>query len=141
MTATLAQIRAGIQTALRTIATFDPGQVHATRVATITPPATIVEPAPGEFYEYDTSSDSHDVHLVILVLVSRADDASAWTELDPYVHPTGAQSISAAIEADPTLGGIVDDCDVRAAMDYGDYDIGGISYFGCQFALDVMLGG
>ena len=140
MTATLTQVRAGVRTALRTIATFDPGQVHATRVATITPPAAIVEPAPGVFYEYDTSSDSHDLHLVILVLVSRADDASAWTELDPYLNPSGVQSISAAIEADPTLGGIVDDTDVAAALDYGDYEFGGISYFGCQFAVTVMLG-
>jgi hypothetical protein len=49
-----------------------------------------------------------DTTFAVTVLVSWADQVAAQKALDGFLASTGATSIKAAIDADPTLDGIVD---------------------------------
>jgi hypothetical protein len=137
MTATLTQVRQAIATALGTIAGLE---AHAFRPGSITPPAAIVYPAPGQFLDYQVTMDAEsDLRLVILVIVEWGEEQSAAEQLDAFIADSGASSINGTIDANQTLGGIVDGCDVIAAQDYGTYTIGGVEYLGVEFPLQVLL--
>lgn len=134
MSPTLQQVREAVGVRLQTI----PGlNVHAVVVGSITPPAAVVWPNPENPADYNTSySASNDYSLVITLLVSRADDPAGQNSIDSYLDPSGTNSIPAAVNG--TLGGLVDDAYVGRARRYGPIDYAGISYFGCEFPVQVM---
>jgi hypothetical protein len=132
----LSAIRSAVGTALSTIAGLN---VHAFHVGSVTPPAVVIMPAPGEFVDYSTAFDpTHDVDIIVGLFVEAGDEESASNEVDEYASATGAKSIYAAIQADPTLGGAVDSAAVLNAHDYGQYEYGGQQYYGCQFTVSVL---
>jgi hypothetical protein len=132
--ATLTQIREAIATRLQTISGLN---VSPTVTGQITPPAAVVAPATESPVDYDTSlSGTTDYHLVITLLVSRADETAGQNNLDPYVDPTGANSVHAAVNG--TLGGLVDDANVGAAGRYGNINYNAVDFYGCEFPVTVM---
>lgn len=71
--------------------------------------------------------------LRVVLLVQHANSIEAWQDLDNYLNPIGSLSIRAAIQADRTLGGNVDDawCDRVERIQHRDM-FGG-HYAGADF--------
>lgn len=104
--ATVQQIRDGLKARLDTISGLN---AHAQMpVPSINSPAAVVFRRSTDF---DSSTDSDDLTFGITVFIDLARQ-SAQDELDAYTAGEGANSIRAAIDADPTLGGVVDWCRV-----------------------------
>jgi hypothetical protein len=101
--ATVQEIREGIDDRLATIA----GLRHSPNVPTVVnPPHAFVKRRTTTF---GVSMDGEDdTTFAVTVLVSWADQVAAQKALDGFLASTGATSIKAAIDADPTLDGIVD---------------------------------
>jgi hypothetical protein len=124
MTATISQVKQGINTRLATITglrtfTEQPSQVNAP-----------VGYPNLDSITYHRSMRSTDCEMVftVTVVVSRADERTGVASVDAYTSPTGTRSVKAAIEGDRTLGGIVMDSMVESASglinmpaDDGDY--------------------
>ena len=71
--------------------------------------------------------------LRVEVLVSTADARQATETLDVFLEPTGAQSIEAAANTDPTLGGKVDDARLISVNNIGRRKLNGVSCVGADF--------
>jgi len=70
----------------------------------VSPPAAVIEPL--EITYGMAMQDGLDFYQAyILVIVGRMSDRSAQDRLDAYVTSSGASSIKAKVENDPTLGG------------------------------------
>jgi hypothetical protein len=104
----------------------------------ITPPAVAVE---VERIDYDTtmSRGSDDVVFVATLFVSKASERASQDQLFAYLSGSGAKSVKAAFEADPTLGGLVFDASVAEARQPGTFAIGEIPYNGVQFVIPASM--
>ena len=71
--------------------------------------------------------------LRVEVLVSTADARQATETLDAFLEPTGAQSIEAAANTDPTWRGSVDDSRLVSVNNIGRRKMGGASCIGADF--------
>lgn len=72
------------------------------------------------------------------VLVGRADDQASQALLDGYLSGSGASSLKAALEADPTLGGACDDLMVMRVQGYRFYEHAGSQYVGAELVIKVV---
>src|SRR6266540_6294617 len=114
--ATLTQIRKGIAAQLNTI----PGlQASARILSNPTLPVAYVVPGEINYHQTMGSTGHSDWNLLIEVQVGTVSDMAAQDTLDAFIAESGEKSIKAAIEADPTLGGLVDDLIVQGTSDYG----------------------
>lgn len=137
MTATLTQVRQALAAVLGTVDGLNP---YAFRAGTIVEPAAVVTPAPGEFLNFKpTLATAVDMRLLVGLFVSAASDEAGSTNLDAFLADSGPSSIYAALAADSTLGGLVDDASLTAAQDYGTYSYNSVDYYGCEFLVEVML--
>src|SRR5262245_55039882 len=102
--ANLSAIRAGIVTRLRTIEGL---RAYAQVPGTIDPPVAVVQPM-GIDFDLTMADGSDEYMVAIVVAVSQAETRTAQLLLDDYLAKTGDRSIRAAIDADQTLGGVVD---------------------------------
>ena len=136
MTATVAQAWDALDAALD----MDGVQVVNQPVGNINPPALVTTPSDGEFFSYKTSFDGAPVLLMLVTaLVGRGQDRAARTTLSEFVAQTGTRSVYAAIEADPTLGGVVQSAAVLSAGNFGSFAFGGPEYLGCTFTVEIYL--
>jgi hypothetical protein len=71
------------------------------------------------------------------VFVSFANTDVATEELDKYLSPTGDYSIAAAIDADPTLGGVVDYAHVESAEGEKVTNYAGTDYLSVEFVIEI----
>lgn len=103
----------------------------------IDPPVAVVVPAPGPFISYSETFELNvaDIALEVILLVSYADERAGQLLLDGYLSATGAQSVRAAITADPTLGSVVDYAVLTEASDYGLIEWAGVQYLGARLAV------
>lgn len=133
----LSDIRAALQAAVATITGLQ-AEKYVRDVASV--PVAMVG---GPETQYDkTFGRGHDDHTFpIMVFASRASDVDGQAQLDSYLDPFGDLSIKAAIEADSTLGGVVDDLRVVETRDYGPHDINGVTYLGAVLVVHVMAPG
>lgn len=135
--ATLTQLRGGLADRLETITTLkgvyeeSPGEVNT--------PAAVIRPA-QPFITYDTSvvGGSHDYQFSVLLLVSVAQGAGASDVLDPYLDPSGADSVHAAVHADPDLGGVASSAAVTSVANAGLVEYGGVQYLGAELLVSVL---
>jgi hypothetical protein len=112
----------------------------AQQQARVTPPQAVILPATGTFITYsEDMTGSCDLSLRILVLVSQADSADGMDILDPYLATTGTQSLWAAVQADATLGGVVQYALVREVAGYGVMNHGGIDYLAASVICDIGI--
>ena len=129
---TLAEVRDALAGSLAEI----PGLHALARMGQVHAPAALVELDHVEYHDsMDTTSPLW--FFSVTALVSNADVVAAQEALDVYLSPEGGGSIRAALENDPTLGGAVGDVIVREAAGYQPYDVGGESYLGVRFTLEV----
>jgi hypothetical protein len=73
----------------------------------------------------------------IYVIVGRWLDRTAHTALDDYLSYSGSKSVRAAIEADPTLGGVCSTLIVRSGADITSLDAGGAQFLVIQMQVEV----
>src|SRR5262249_61280157 len=116
-----------------------PGErTTATRSAKVTPPIAVIRPQTGTFIRYSvTLDDQTEYNLRAIILVSEGDSLSGQDLLDNYISQSGALSIWAAVEADPTLGGVVSYAAVIEATAYGLMNFGGIDYLAAHFIVNI----
>lgn len=127
---------AAVRTALATaLASVDGLEVSAYVPDTVDPPWAYLVPGEGQ---YDLDMDGGwRVDVAVRVVTSRAEDRAGQATLDGLLDSTGAGSIKAALEADPTLGGLVDDLAVRGWSGYRLYEIAGTDYYGAELLVEV----
>lgn len=109
-------------------------------------PDSIAEPAffPAEVdiaYNRTMRDGSHGTVITCRLLVSRADDLSGYAAVGGYLSSSGATSVRAAIEADPTLGGTVDWVVVLTGRMPGLIEHAGTAYIGAELMVEVDADG
>jgi hypothetical protein len=110
----------------------------ANRFGQINPPTAVIAPQTGSLIRYSTTMDTEtDYNLRAILLVSEGDSTSGQDLLDGYLSPTGAQSVYAAVQADPTLGGTVSYAAVVEATAYGLMNWMGVDYLACSMILNI----
>jgi hypothetical protein len=110
----------------------------ASRFGTISPPTAVIAPITGSLIRYAQTFDGEtDYSLRAIILVSEGDSSQGQDILDPYLSPVGAQSVHAAIQLDPTLGGQVSYCAVIEATGYGVMSWNNIDYLACSLVLNI----
>jgi len=130
--ATVQEIREGIDDRLATIT----GLRHSPVVpGVVNPPHAFVKRRQTTF---GVSMDGEDdVTFAVTVLVSWADQTTAQEALDEYLASTGAKSIKAAIDADPTLGDIVDFAHATVVEDERIAAFNGVDYLAADIVVEV----
>lgn len=114
---TIASIRAALETRLATISALYAMDVAPPQITQH--PAAVVIPVSG-IYGTSFGGGNTEHRMMITVLVTMASGlALAQTKLDGFLTPTGANSIKAAIEADPDLNGAACSTSVLGYHDYG----------------------
>jgi hypothetical protein len=117
-------------------------RVYVWRPDHVAPPCIVVE-TPEEWL-YDQTFGSPTLTrwgMVLTVIVARADAVLGGEQLAAYIDAGGPRSVRAALEADPTLGGVCDTVlvnpDGRAANQSGTATIAGIDYLVVRLRFDV----
>lgn len=138
MTATVAQIRAGLNTRLATISGL---QTYAYLPGDPAVPCAFVG-SPRETNYHRAHQDGLTEYVFALwALVSTAPPAEeSQADLDEFVSPTGSRSIKAAVEGDPTLAGAVSDLIVESMDGYAVYVTEKGSWFGAQLVVRIAAG-
>lgn len=98
------------------------------------PPIAIVLPE-SVTYDMNARRGLDRYQFTVTLLVGRADDRTAQNSLDKFV--VGSGSIKTAIEADRTLGGIVNTCRVTEMRNYASLPVGEVLYLAAQFSVEV----
>lgn len=135
---TILQVMQGIETRLATVTGLNTSESHPGQITT---PMAVVGVPPIDNYHVTMRNGTMDLTVPVLILVSAALDTVGQQALAAYANPTGSSSIKAAIEADRTLGGVVDDCYVQSFTPLGIDEVNTIGYWGGRFMLYVAAGG
>lgn len=130
--ATLLELTQGLKDRLSTIAGLRTNAVE---------PSAPVPPAAWPFLRTGIFDQDFEGAVTwtfsIYVIVGAASDQHAQNNLMPYLAPSGAKSVRAAIEGDPTLGGVADSTRVTMIESVGSYEIGGARYIGAVLVAEV----
>jgi hypothetical protein len=137
MTATIADIRAALASQLGTI----PGlRAYANRMDQVDPPAVMILPPAGSFIRYgSTFSGSAEITLRAVLVTAKSDSTSGQAAMDPFLEVAGTSSVYASIQANSTLGGVVEFAALMEATGYGPITVGAIEYLGCQLIINVGI--
>lgn len=128
-----AEIRAALTHTLTAV--FDGSWNVESRPPDSVQPSTLVV---GSIDWEDAATDgSRTVTVPVWVVVSRR-HPSFIDDLDVVTDPNEAESVPAAIDADPTLGGVVASARVESAGDYRDLEIAGTDYYGATLNVEVF---
>lgn len=108
---------------------------HARFPGTLNPPAAVVFRRETRF---DPTVDvGADVTFAVRVYTSISNPTGSQDKLDDYFAPAGAQSIRAAIDAAPTLGGTVSWAQCTTVEAEGLLDVKGIDYIAADLVVEV----
>jgi hypothetical protein len=102
----------------------------------INPPAAVVM-LDGLDYHRQMNQGLNEYQFVVMLAVGRMGERSAQLALDAYIAPDGPQSIRAAIEADPTLGGRAADATLVRASNVQSLSIGDAAYLTVELEVTV----
>lgn len=111
-------------------------RAHKTEREDINPPALMLEL--GAINYVDAFGGEARVTFNAIILLSGADVARSIEALDDYLTTTGDYSLVAAVEADPTLGGLVESASVTGVTDIGRLEVAGTGYVGARVTVDVL---
>ena len=87
-------------------------------------------------YDLNANRGADTFFFVITVIVGRADDRAAQKNLDQYL--VGSDSVKTAIEADRTLGGVVNTCRMTEARNYVSVNVGDTTYLQIELEVEVV---
>lgn len=136
--AALSDIREGLAATLKPI----PGlHESAYLLSNPTPPAAEIQPSETE-YDHAFGRGCDEWTFVIRVFVGATSDIGAQKRLDGMLASSGASSIKAAVEADPTLGGVVEDLRVTRCTGYRVFAReGGAGVLGAEWEVSIVARG
>lgn len=134
--ATVTEIREGLAEAIRV--GVPALHSHARVPDSFTTPAAMVFGPERIRYDSTMARGSDEYRFPVRVYVGRVDEKGAQDHLDAFVSGDGPQSLKVAIEADPTLGGVVDFARVEEARNYGPYQSGQSTYLGVELLVFVI---
>lgn len=133
MAATVTQVVTGIKNRLATISglrafDYQPEQINPVIGFPIV-----------DRIEYHRAFSGGDVvfFVTVTVIVGRYTDRTAFALLDDFMAYSGAKSIRAALEGDPTLGGIASNLIVRSSADIRSASQGDAEFLEVQFQMEV----
>lgn len=130
-TPTVSEIAAAIQTRLETITGLRTAPFLAD---SISPPVALVAIEDVEYHGAFAGGDV--VHtFTVYVIVGRASDRAGILAMEGYMSQAGATSIRGAIEADPTLAGVVGSAWVEKAGPPHELSINGAVYISLPFTV------
>lgn len=131
---TITEIRAGIRTLVRTI----PNLKVPLRVPdTIDGDAAVVRYA-GTIFDSTMSRGSDDQNYIIQLFTSKASDRGQ-DALYEYCDGEGERSVKVAMEADPTLGGLVMDASVTEVREPGTASPAGVDFYSVEIVVTVSV--
>lgn len=129
----LGDLRVGLK---QRLATINGLRVYATMPAKPDSPSAAVIPRSKSPLSFDEDAL---YRFAIWVYVNPQDVTRAQTQLDEYLSDTGANSIEAAIEGDPSLGGIAMAAHVVGWSEYAQLvEIGDGKLLGGRLDVEVM---
>lgn len=132
MASTMAQVRQALADACATVITRSKPYMEPKPE----PPALCV--IPNQVTYGQTFDNGLTVTADLWVYVSPADLVKAQQAIDTYMAPDGALSLKAAIEADPSLGGVVDYARVIGWLEYARLvDVAGTQLLGASLRVEV----
>ncbi|MDP8930466.1 MAG: hypothetical protein M3O70_18335 [Actinomycetota bacterium] len=133
--ADLAAIREGLRARLDTVPDL---QASAYLLAKPTPPTAMVG-GPDTIGFLEEFGGTPTWTLPIILYTGLAHDVAAQKRLDTYLAPFGPTSVRAAVEADPTLGGIVDSLAVTGMTGYRTYIMeANVLYLGAELTVEIF---
>jgi len=135
MATTILDVMTGIEERLATIDGLRTAYYMAEQ---INPPQAVVGVPPVDNYRTTFGRGQFMIMPQVYVFVSAALDKVGQAALAEFANPVGARSIPAAIEADRTLGGVVQECVVDSFRPLGWEEVGAIGYYGGVFDLRVI---
>ena len=103
----------------------------------VTPPMAVIAPNQIE-YDLNARNGLHRYTFTVTVFVVKADDRAAQLRVDPFVAPTGTGSIKGALEADRTLGGVVNTLRVTNVSNYSSQDANDVLFLAVDFEVEVF---
>jgi hypothetical protein len=133
MAVTISQVSAGLKARLATISglrTYD-YQPDTGYVPFAFPGLTTIE------YHKAMSGGMRIFTFNITVVTGRVDERTGQDELDAFASYDGAKSVRAALEADKTLGGIVDTLIVTSSANVSALSQGDNQYLTLDFTVTV----
>jgi hypothetical protein len=134
--ALLTSIRDGLKTNLETISGLT---AYEYVPDFIDPPIALVAPINSLNYDSTMARGADTYEIPVIVYISRVDAQLSQDTVDGYLASSGATSVKAAIESDPTLGGAAMSVRVVSATDYGEYEVTqGTSFLGVTFNVEVI---
>jgi len=135
VSATVPEIATALQAALETITGLRALPYLGDSFST---PAALVAWEDADYHGAFGYSDNLNRFTIFLIL-TRSSDRASLEAMEGYVSTSGATSIRAAIESDPTLGGVVSTSIVVKSGPPSAIQIGqsGAVYLGVPFAVET----
>lgn len=136
MSATFTEVIEALAGQLETVPGFL--RVHDMVPDSLSAPCAVVQPAPGDFLRFKPTFDDTTVDylLLVTVYVPGADAVAGQTALNPYLAPSGASSVYAAVNG--TLGGVVSSAVCNFARNYRAETWDEQRYIAVDFPVQVM---
>jgi hypothetical protein len=133
MPATVSQVMTGVKNRLATITGL---RVFDFQPDNINPPSAFPQ---IDSVEYHGAFGGGDVrfNMTVVTIVGRVSDRTAQSNLDAYLSYSGASSIREAIEADRSLGGVVQTLVVNQSANIRTLAIGEAEYLTIEITLVV----
>lgn len=133
--ARLGELRKGLKDAVSRIEGL---KSYATMPASPQFPAAAVIPRSRALLTMD---GLYQYGFAVWVYVNPTDLNRAQTHIDEYLGHDGPNSIEAAIESDPSLGGVADSVNVTGWSDYASLvDVAGTQLLGARIDVEVIAG-
>jgi hypothetical protein len=133
MAGTASQIQSGLAARLATITGL---RVADHLPEQVTPPMAVIQVQSVTFHRAMGGGLS-EWQFVISLISGRMGDRAAQKALDGWMSYSGSQSARAAIEADPTLGGVCQTLIVAEMLSIRPLSIGDAAYLTCEFNVTV----
>lgn len=123
-----------------TLAAIDGLAVHDVPPESLNPPAAVVMPPTVDYRQSFSASGvcRAEIEVVILTAPAGSFTDAAFRLLWPYMDHSGDQSVFAKVEADQTLGGVVEGCMVKSFRMMSNEEVAGIGYVGGAFTLQLQ---
>lgn len=104
-----------------------------------TPPALFpILPESGTYIAAFQGDETVDFTVTVRLVLCQLDQSVATENLLPYIGPAGSNSVKAALEADPTLGGTVESISMTGWSGAGTVTYGSVEYLACDFTADIL---
>jgi hypothetical protein len=135
MASLMTQIRSGLATRVATVTSLM-GRTHSTIPDKMPQPPWAIVMVPS--WDYHQPHGRITAEVLILAAPLGKGQERAQDKLDAYLDEDSSESIKAAIEAEPTLGGVAQDCIVSGWSEYGDVEVNGVSFLGAVLKVEVV---